>query len=68
MLKAQSSSTGGSNCQAFFVFLGLKPLGLLLLKGGHGIFLNLHEDNGVCCAHTGNTGIDESAQVLTQND
>ena len=40
---------------------------LLLLKGGDGIF-NVRNDLCACCAHEGETGTDESAQVLTQKN
>ena len=40
---------------------------LLLMKGGHGIFKVGH-DLKAYCAHKGETGTDESAQVLTRKD
>ena len=40
--------------------------GLLLLKGGHGIF-NVCNDLTVPCAYKGKTGTVKSVHVLTQN-
>ena len=44
-----------------------KPLGLLLLKDDYGIF-HVHYDLSVFSAHKGNTGTDESEQVLIQKN
>ena len=42
-------------------------LGRLLSKGGHGIF-NMRNAFGACCAHEVETGTDECARVLTQDN
>ena len=44
--------------------VSFRATGFLLLKGGHGIF-NVRNKIGVCCAHEGETGIGESAQLFT---
>ena len=46
------------------VFSCHRPLELVLSKGGPGIF-NVRIDLNACCAHEGDTGTDESPQVLT---
>ena len=57
----------GSTTSRYRAFPCHRPLGLLLSKGGHGIF-NVRNDGSACCAHEGETGTDESVQVLTQKD
>ena len=44
-----------------------KSLGLLLLKFGHRIY-NVCNDHSTCCAPAGDTGINESAEVLTRKN
>ena len=47
------------------MFFYYPPLSFLLLKGRHGIF-NIRGDVSARCAHEGETGIKESAHVLTR--
>ena len=64
ILASEEKSTTTATTYYCALPVSFRATGFLLLKGGHGIF-NVRNKIGVCCAHEGETGIGESAQLFT---